>query len=302
MSNSLVNNNNNQAKPKTISSFMCEPAIKNRIVEIMGKDSGQFITSIVAAVNQTPALAECEMMSIFNAAMQIQALKLSPSPVLGQAYMIPFKNNKLSKIAKKDVKEAKFVMGYIGYIQLAIRSGYYKRINVLELKQGELKKFNPMTEEIEVSLIEDEDERENTPTTHYYASFEYQNGFQKALCWSKTKMLLHACKYVPFFTRQDYDNFVNGLVKKEDEWKLGYWHKDFDGQAKKTMIRQLISKWGIMSVELQQAVESDIESEEPKASNDFIDIQNTEPDRQQAEPPVYQENNNPDTEYDPFNK
>lgn len=130
-----------------------------------------------------------------------------------------------------------------GYLQLAIRSGQYKKINVLDVKEGELVSFNPLTEEIEVQLIDDEEERENSKTIGYYAMFELVNGFQKAIYWSKPKMERHALKY-----------------SKGYQAKKGYtfWEKDFDGMAFKTMLRQLISKWGIMSIELQKAYEKDM--------------------------------------------
>lgn len=129
-----------------------------------------------------------------------------------------------------------------GYIQLAIRSGQYKKLNVLPIKKGELISYNPLEEEIEVKLIEDEAERENAETVGYYAMFEYTNGFRKTLYWTKEKMESHALKY------------SSGYKAKKG---YTFWEKDFDSMACKTMLRQLISKWGIMSIELQNAFISD---------------------------------------------
>lgn len=144
---------------------------------------------------------------------------------------------------KERGKVAQFQLGYKGYIQLAIRSGQYKKLNVLAIKEGELIKYDPLEEEIEVNLIEDEEEREKTKTIGYYAFFEYTNGFKKSLYWSKSKMEAHALKY-----------------SKGYQAKKGYtfWEKDFDGMAYKTMLRQLISKWGIMSIDLQNAIDADM--------------------------------------------
>ena len=133
-----------------------------------------------------------------------------------------------------------------GYIQLAIRSGYYKKLNVLSIKEGELVRYDPLNEEIEVNLIEDEEAREQAPTVGYYAFFEYTNGFRKAIYWSKAKMQRHAERY-----SQGYKSDL------KDGTSYTFWAKDFDAMAYKTMLRQLISKWGIMSIDLQTAMESD---------------------------------------------
>ena len=145
-----------------------------------------------------------------------------------------------------------------GYIQLAIRSGQYRKINVLPIKEGELVSFDPMTEEIEVNLIEDDEVRENTPTMGYYAMFEYTNGFRKAMYWSYKKMLNHADQYSKAFSKKSYEDLKAGKIPQDQIWKYSsFWYKDFDSMALKTMLRQLISKWGIMSIEMQQALEYD---------------------------------------------
>lgn len=129
-----------------------------------------------------------------------------------------------------------------GYVQLALRSGYYKRLNVFAVKEGELKRWNPVTEELEIAMIPDEDLREKTATVGYCATFQYTNGFTKTLYWSRSKMEAHALRYSKGYAA-----------------KRGYtmWEKEFDAMAFKTMLRQLISKWGIMSIDLQNAFEQD---------------------------------------------
>lgn len=145
-----------------------------------------------------------------------------------------------------------------GYIQLAIRSGQYRKINVLPIKEGELVSFDPMTEEIEVNLIEDDELREQTPTMGYYAMFEYTNGFRKAMYWSYKKMLDHADKYSKAFSKKSYEDLKAGKIPQSEMWKYSsFYYKDFDSMAMKNMLRQLISKWGIMSIEMQQAIEYD---------------------------------------------
>lgn len=233
MSNQLVTN-----KPK-FSVAIQSDMYKNLINQTLGdKDRAtRFIASISSAVATNQSLQECDAGTILSGALLGESLNLSPSPQLGQYYLVPFNDS------KKGYKVAQFQLGYKGYIQLAIRSGQYKKLNVLAVKKGELVKYDPLNEEIEVKLIEDEEERENTETIGYYAMFEYTNGFRKSLYWSKTKMEKHALKY------------SKGYAAKKG---YTFWEKDFDGMAYKTMLRQLISKWGIMSIEIQQAIEKDM--------------------------------------------
>lgn len=247
--NSLVK----KEEKKTFSAFLAQDAIKKKINEMVGGEKGQqFITSIISAVSTNPQLAECDNSSIVSAALLGQALNLSPSPQLGQYYMVPFNDS------KRGCKVAQFQIGYKGYIQLAIRSGQYKKLNVLAIKEGELKKYDPLNEELEVQLIENEEEREKATTIGYYAMFEYLNGFRKTIYWSKEKMEAHALKYsMGYRAKKGYT----------------FWEKDFDGMAYKTMLRQLISKWGIMSVDLtmQKALESDMAVINDNGTYDYVD-------------------------------
>lgn len=247
--------------------FMSAPAVQKKVNEIIGGKQGQqFITGIISAVQNNSALKECTNTSIFSAALIGASLNLSPSPQLGQFYMVPFKNT------KKKCKEAQFQLGYKGYIQLAIRSGQYKKLNVLSIKEGELIKYDALNEEIEVRLIDNEVERENAPTVGYYAMFEYTNGFRKSLYWSKEKMLKHADNYSNAFSADGYQKLQDGKVKQEDLWKYSsFWYKDFDGMAFKTMLRQLISKWGIMSIDMQSAFESDMAVIREDGSKEYVD-------------------------------
>jgi len=251
--NSLVQ----QTKKQNISAYLTQDAIKNRInAMIGGKDGQRFIASIVSAVSVNPALSECDHSTIFSAAMLGESLKLSPSPQLGQYYMVPYK--KKDRDGEVVSITAQFQLGYKGYIQLAIRSGYYKKLNVLAIKEGELVKFDPLNEEIEVALIDDEEARETAATIGYYAMFEYQNGFRKAMYWSLKKMMIHADKYSQAFNAESYKKLLAGKIPPKEMWKYSsFWYKDFDGMAYKTMLRQLISKWGIMSIEMQNAYEKD---------------------------------------------
>ena len=236
-----------------ITAYLTQDAVKEQINKVVGGKNGEkFVTAIVSAVNTNPALAECTNTSILSGALLGHSLNLSPSPQLGQYYLVPFKNNKAG------VTEAQFQLGYKGYIQLAIRSGQYKKLNVLAIKEGELRSIDPLNEEIDVKLIEDEEEREQAKTIGYYAMFEYVNGFRKAIYWSKTKMEAHALKY-----------------SKGYQAKKGYtfWEKDFDGMAYKTMLRQLISKWGIMSIDMMSAIDADMAVIHEDGTKDYVDTE-----------------------------
>lgn len=272
VSNSLVKKVNKE--PKTFSAFLAQDAIKRKINEMVGGAKGQqFITSIISAVSTNPSLAECDNSSIVSAALLGQALNLSPSPQLGQYYLVPFnKTIKNPDGSTTKIKVAQFQLGYKGYIQLAIRSGYYKKINVLAIKEGELIKYDPLNEEIEVNLINNEEQREKTPTAGYYAMFEYMNGFVKTMYWSKEKMLTHADTYSSAFNKETYQKILDGKIPEKDMWKYSsFWYKDFDGMAYKTMLRQLISKWGIMSTEMQEAYTKDMAEIKEDNSYEYVD-------------------------------
>jgi recombination protein RecT len=217
---------NSTGYQKLINSTIKDPAKRAR-----------FVTAITSAVAINPLLQECDPATILSGALLGESLGLSPSPQLGQYYLVPFNNT------KKGCKDAQFQLGYKGYVQLALRSGYYKKLNVFSVKAGELKRWDPISEDLDIELIEDDIIREKTESTGYVATFTYTNGFTKTIYWSRAKMEAHALRYSKgYAARKGYT----------------FWEKDFDAMAYKTMLRQLISKWGIMSIELQTAFEQDV--------------------------------------------
>ena len=212
----------------------------------------RFTASITSAVAVNPALQECDAGTILAGALLGESLNLSPSPQLGQYYLVPFKNRKANKI------DAQFVLGYKGYLQLALRSGQYADLDVTEIKQGEYLGKDSMTGKPKFQFIEDDDQRDALPTVGYMAYFEYVNGFRKVLYWSKEKMMNHADTYSKAFSRQKYEELLAGKIPESEMWKYSsFWYKSFDDMAKKTMLRQLISRWGVMSIEMAKAFESD---------------------------------------------
>ncbi len=239
VNNSLTQNNEKKRVPFSVAiqTSLYQNLVRNTLGD--PKKSSRFITAITSAVSVNPKLQNCDAGSILSAGLLGESLNLSPSPQLGMYYIVPYG------------QQAQFQLGYKGYIQLAIRSGQYRKINVVPIKQGELIRFDPLNEEIEVNLIDDESERESTPTTGYYAFFEYLNGFRKAIYWSREKMEVHAKKY-----SKNYSSI---------------WGSDFDKMACKTMLRQLISKWGIMSVDMEKAFTSDMAVIKSDGSAEYID-------------------------------
>lgn len=237
-----------------ITAYLTQEAVKDQINKVVGGKNGEkFVTAIVSAVNTNPALSECTNQSILSGALLGHSLNLSPSPQLGHYYLVPFNNTKAG------TKEAQFQMGYKGYIQLAIRSGQYKKLNVMAIKKGELEYFDPLNEDIQINLMVDSwDEREAAETIGYYAFFELVNGFRKAIYWSKAKMEAHALKY------------SKGYQAKKGHT---FWEKDFDGMAYKTMLRQLISKWGIMSIDMMSAIDADTAVIHEDGTKDYVDTE-----------------------------
>ena len=268
-----------QMKPKFsdwVNSSGAQKAIANTFQD--PKRRQKYISALVSAVTNNPSLQECTFASILSASLLGESLNLSHSQQLGQYYMVPFKNKKTGETT------ATFVLGAKGYIQLALRSGYYKKLNVLPIKEGELISYDPLNEEIEVNLIEDAWERENAKTIGYYAMFEYLNGFRKTMYWTKEKMIAHADKYSMAFSRDgadvktaygtkhkvSFEEYEAGNYPKTDEWMYSsFWYKDFDAMARKTMLRQLISQWGIMSVEMQEAYEADVKNDTDSGGGSF---------------------------------
>lgn len=259
MSNTQITTQNQKAG---IASYLGSDAVKNNIAGVIGeKNITSFISSVVSAVQANPTLAQCTNPSILSAALQGEALQLAPSPQLGQFYMVPYDNKKKINGKWELVKEAQFQIGYKGYIQLAVRSGQYRRIVVNEIKAGEIE-YNPISEEITLHPIMNPTERIKAETIGYYAMFELMNGFKKELFSPKEAIAEHARKYSSSY-RYDLNNNKTGSK----------WSTDFDAMAKKTLIRQLIGKWGIMSVEMQQAYERDMAVVDEDGNAVYVDNQ-----------------------------
>jgi len=242
-------------KKQGIAGFLAQEAVKANVESVVGvKDSQRFISSVVSAVQTNPALAECSNTSILSAALLGHSLNLPQSPQIGMFYLVPFKN--------KTGIEATFQLSYRGMLQLAMRSGQYKAINVTDIREGELDSYNPIEDVYEFSPETDMNKRLELPIIGYYAYFEMINGFKKGIYWSKEQIDAHAKKYSATY-RKGY----------------GLWSTDFDAMARKTLLRQLISKWGIMSVEMERAYVGDQAVIREDGTPDYIDNVPDEPEK-----------------------
>lgn len=280
---------------------------KNMINNTLGdpERSRRFVASITSAVAVNPALQECTPATILAGALLGESLNLSPSPQLGQYYLVPFETRLKDQNGKtlwarnadgsiqKDAngrqiavteKRAQFVLGFKGYLQLAIRSGQYKDIDVMVIREGEYLGKDSETGRPLFRFLEDDDE--SRPVVGYFAFFEYLNGFKKTLYWSKQKMMNHADQYSPAFSAEAYQKIQEGKIPDADMWKYSsFWYKNFDEMAKKTMLRQLISRWGIMSIEMQQGFVQDSKFVQIE-NGEFVTVDEPEPEPvpQAAEP------------------
>ena len=272
--NNLAKTNNQVGQTQQgFGQFMA--TVGNKLVESTLQDptrKQQFVANLVTAVANNPTLRECDQLSVVSAALQAEALHFPINNSLGYVYLVPYNDKTKGKVAQ-------FQIGYKGYIQLAIRSGQYKSINVVEVKEGELGEYDPLNGQ-SFHWIKDYATRKAAKTIGYVGQFELVNGFKTQLYISYDEMLDHADTYSQAFSAEKYIAVQNGTYRGET-WKLSsFWYKDFDAMAKKTVLRQLLSKWGIMSVEMQEAFIKD--QTEMKENGDYEYIDN--PKRDFAKP------------------
>ena len=251
-----------ESKKMGIAGFLAQEAIKANVESVVGvKDSQRFISSVVSAVQTNPTLSECTNSSILSAALLGHSLNLPQSPQIGMFYMVPFKNKKKIKDSNGrevtiEVTEATFQLSYRGMLQLAMRSGQYKAMNVTDIREGELVAYNPIEDSYEFKPETDFTKRSSLKIVGYYAFFEMINGFKKGIYWTIEQLDAHAKKYSA--------SYRNG-------WSSSIWKSDFDAMAKKTLLRQLISKWGIMSVDMEKAYVGDQAVIREDGTPDYID-------------------------------
>lgn len=248
--------------PKTFSAFCT--ARKKSIEELLGTDGAtRFISAIVSAVATNPALSDCTHDTLLSAALLGETLKLAHSPQLGQYYIVPFKDK------KTETSMAQFILGVKGWKQLAIRSGQYRIINAIPVKEGEYLGLDALTAEPKIRFITNADKREKLPVVGYYAYFELLNGYRRGLYWTKQHTLEHADRYSQSFSlngvntdrmqKVSYADYLLGKYPKKDEWKYSsFWYKDFDSMACGKVVKALLSGGDApLSIEMQKAIIAD---------------------------------------------
>ena len=218
-------NGTNVSPISGVKALLNSDSVKKRFEEILAKRAPQYISSIINLVNSDTNLQKCDPMSVISSAMVAATLDLPIDKNLGYAWIVPYGN------------KANFQLGYKGYVQLALRTGKYRSINAIPIREGELVKWNPLTEE----LVVDFEQRKSDAIIGYAGYFELVNGFRKTVYWSKEEIESHRKR-----------------VSKSD---FG-WKNDYDAMALKTVIRNMLSKWGILSIEMQEAYVKDIEQDE----------------------------------------
>ena len=202
--------------------------IRSRFDELLGKRAPQFISSVVSLVNADKNMQQAffeSPMSVVQASLKAATFDLPVDQNLGYAYIVPFKN--------KGTMTATFILGWKGMHQLALRTGAYKTINVIDIRKGELKSYNRLTEEVDIVFEEDDDKREQLPIIGYLGYYKLVNGAEKTIYMTKKQIENHEKKN-----------------RKGDYMGKG-WRDDWDAMARKTVYRRLIGKWGVMSIDYQ---------------------------------------------------
>lgn len=211
--------------------------MRSRFDELLGKRAPQFISSVVSLVNASPQMQEAfydAPMTVIQAALKAATFDLPIDQNLGYAYIVPFKNSKKTADGQWVKKtEASFILGWKGMHQLALRTGAYKTINVVDIREGELKSYNRLTEEVDIAFEEDEEERESLPVIGYVGYYRLVNGAEKTIYMTVKQIENHEKKN-----------------RKGDYMGKG-WKDDWDAMARKTVYRKLIGKWGVMSIDYQ---------------------------------------------------
>lgn len=252
-----------QRKPVDIlKSMMSAESVQEQFKNALGKNSATFVASVIDLYNGDSNLQLCNPKQVVMEALKAATLHLPINKALGYAFIIPFKNSKKDEKGNWiKVYEPTFQMGYKGYIQLAMRTGQYRTINADVVYDGELRKVNKLTGEIAF-----DGERKSDKVIGYFCYFELMNGFSKTLYMTVEQMANHAKRYSRAIT-SDKDVTVEKLLNlanlpvSPDSNKVG-WMGNFHGMAQKTVIRNLLSKYGYLSVEMQNAITNDYEGDE----------------------------------------
>ena len=236
--------------------LISKEGFQKRFDELLGARAPQFISSMVTMINDDPYMMEVfrdNPISIIKAGLRAAAYDLPIDPALGQAYIVPFRN--------KGKMEATFIIGYKGLYQLAVRTGVYKKINVVDVRQGELISYDRLTEDAELKWYINDEERQKVPIAGYLAYFELKNGMRKVI-WRTTEEI----------------NYHERKFRKGASPSKG-WRDNWEAMASKTVLRELLGKWGLLSINYQTAdpdtlkIASDLATGQIDDEQHVIDLQ-----------------------------
>jgi recombination protein RecT len=228
-----------QSKALTSKDFFQRDDVKAKFQELLGKRAPGFIASVLQTVAQNKLLAKADPASIYQAAAVAAILDLPINNNLGMAYIVPYNEKRTDEQGREyPVQVAQFQMGYKGFIQLAIRSSNFKKINATDVREGEIKNYDRLSGDVQFEWIQDTKEREAKPVVAYAAYIETNSGFSKTLMMHKDEVEKHGKRYSKTF-------------------KFGVWNTDFDKMAKKTVLKLLLSSYATLSVELREAIKYD---------------------------------------------
>lgn len=246
-------------KIDVLKNMLNAPSVMEQFQNALAKSAPTFVASVIDLYNGDSNLQLCEPKAVVMEALKAAVLKLPINKALGYAFIIPF-NNSVKDEKGNWIKRMTptFQMGYKGYIQLAMRTGQYRTINADVVYEGELRKVNKLTGEIAF-----DGEKKSDKVVGYFCYFELMNGFSKTLYMTVEQMADHAKRYSKGLKKE---TTVEGLMNLANlpvatDSKTVGWMGNFHGMAVKTVIRNLLSKYGYLSVEMQQAIQNDAEGD-----------------------------------------
>lgn len=224
------------AKNASIKVLLESPTIQAKFQNVLKDKSSGFVSSVLNVVNTNGYLADAQPMSIMTSAMVAATLDLPIDPNLGYAYIVPF--NGKNKETGRWEKKAQLIIGYKGYIQLAQRSGQYRKLNVAPIPEGAFISWNPLAEELKYDFTKATSDK----AVGYAGYFELLNGFTKTVYWTRDQVEAHR---------------VANNKAKDKRALTGVWRDNYDAMATKTVLRSMLGRWGILSIEMQNAVSKD---------------------------------------------
>ena len=265
MKKNVENNGAVQVKSQSVAAIMNNmldsSGYRKRIDDLLKNRAAQFCSSLITIANSTKEMQQAAIqspMSILQTGLKAATYDLPLGSELGYAYPVAFFNGKGNKY------ECQFIMGYKGLYQLAMRTGVYSKLNVCDIRQGELKSWNPLTEDIEIEFVQDEEQRQGLPIVGYCGFFRTKNGMEKYVYWSVEKIKKHEEKH----RKGKYQNPV--------------WKTNEESMSRKTVLRDLITHWGLMSIDYRTSTVDTVDLADKIASgkiddeNNFIDVDSVE--------------------------